>query len=45
MSKTSIQTIKFSDDECNILFKSITEKLNIVNPKFFYTIYTKIIDD
>ena len=45
MAKSSIPTIKLSDDECNILFKSITEKLNIVNPKFFYPIYKKIIDD
>jgi len=45
MSKTAIPTIKLSDDECDILFKSITEKLNIVNPKFFYPIYKKIIDD
>jgi hypothetical protein len=45
MSKTSIPTIKLSDEECNTLFKSITEKLNIENPKFFYPIYKKIIDD
>ena len=45
MSKTIIPTIKLLDDECNILFQSITEKLNIKNPKFFYPIYKKVIDD
>ena len=45
MSKTSIPTIKLLDDECNILFQSITEKLKIENPKFFYPIYKKIVDD
>jgi len=45
MSKTSIPTTKLSDEECNILFKSITDKLHIENPKFFYPIYKKIIDD
>ena len=45
MSKTSIPTIKLSGEECDTLFKSITEKLNIENPKFFYPIYKKIIDD
>ena len=45
MSKTIIPTIKLLDDECNILFQSITEKLKIENPKFFYPIYKKVIDD
>ena len=45
MSKTIIPTIKLLDDECNVLFQSITEKLNINNPKFFYPIYKKVVDD
>ena len=45
MSKTIIPTIKLLDEECNILFQSITEKLNINNPKFFYPIYKKVVDD
>jgi hypothetical protein len=45
MSKTIIPTIKLSDDDCNILFQSITDKLKIENPKFFYPIYKKVIDD
>jgi len=45
MFKTIIPTIKLLDDECNILFQSITEKLKIENPKFFYPIYKKAIDD
>ena len=45
MAKQIIPTIKLLDDECNILFNSITEKLNIENPKFFYPIYKKVIDD
>ena len=45
MSKTIIPTIKLLDEECNILFKSITEKLKIENPKFFYPIYKKVVDD
>lgn len=45
MSKLNIPTCSFNDDECNTLFKSITEKLNIQNPQFFYPIYKKVIDD
>ena len=45
VSKTIIPTTKLSDEECNILFQSITEKLKIENPKFFYPIYKKVIDD
>ena len=45
MAKTSIPTIKLLDDECNILFQSVIEKLKIENPKFFYPIYKKVVDD
>jgi hypothetical protein len=45
MSKINIPTCKFNDDECNKLFTSITEKLNIHNPQFFYPIYKKVLDD
>ena len=45
MSKNLIPTAKLTDDDCNILFQSVTEKLKLVNPKFFYPIYKKIIDD
>uniref|UniRef100_A0A6C0EZX8 Protein kinase domain-containing protein n=1 Tax=viral metagenome TaxID=1070528 RepID=A0A6C0EZX8_9ZZZZ len=45
MSKALIPVSKLSDDECNTLFQSITEKLKIENLKFFYPIYKKVIDD
>ena len=45
MSKTIIPVTKISDEDCNILFKSITEKLKIDNPRFFYPIYKKVVDD
>jgi hypothetical protein len=45
MSKLNIPTYSFNDVECNILFKSVSEKLNIQNPQFFYPIYKKVIDD
>lgn len=45
MSKLNIPTCSFNDDECNTLFKSVSEKLNIQNPQFFYPIYKKVIDD
>ena len=45
MFKTNIPTTKLSEDDCNILFTSITDKLKIENPKFFYPIYKKVIDD
>ena len=45
MSKTIIPVTKISDEDCNILFKSITEKLKIENPRFFYPIYKKVVDD
>jgi hypothetical protein len=45
MSKLNIPTCKFNDEECNTLLLSITEKLNIQNPQFFYPIYKKVIDD
>jgi len=45
MSYLNIPICKFNNEECNTLFKSITEKLNIQNPQFFYPIYKKVIDD
>ena len=45
MSKALIPVSKLSDDECNTLFQSITDKLKIDNLKFFYPIYKKVIDD
>lgn len=45
MSKLNIPIYNFNDNECNTLFKSINEKLNIQNPHFFYPIYKKIIDE
>ena len=38
-------TTTLSDEDCNILFQSVTEKLHIENPKFFYPIYKKVLDD
>ena len=45
MSKINIPTCKISDEECNNLFQSVVEKLNIQNPHFHYPIYNKIIDN
>ena len=45
MSKLNIPLHKFNTDECNTLLTSITEKLNIQNPQFFYPIYKKVLDD
>lgn len=40
---SNIPITKLSDDECKVFFKSITDKLKIENPTFFYPIYKKII--
>ena len=45
MSKINIPTCILQEKECDILFKSIVEKLNIQNPRFYYPIYNKIIDN
>jgi hypothetical protein len=45
MSKVNIPICKLSDEECNTLFNSVIDKLNIRNPKFFYPIYKKVIDE
>ena len=45
MSKINIPLHTFNNDECNTLLSSITEKLNIQNPQFFYPIYKKVLDD
>ena len=45
MSKLNIPLHKFNTDECNTLLTSITEKLTIQNPQFFYPIYKKVLDD
>jgi hypothetical protein len=45
MSKVNIPICKLSDEECNTLFNSVVDKLNIHNPKFFYPIYKKVIDE
>ena len=45
MSKINIPTCTLPDTECDVLFKSVAEKLNIQNPRFHYPIYNKIIDN
>ena len=45
MSKINIPTCTLSDPECNTLFESVVEKLNIQNPRFHYPIYNKIVDN
>ena len=45
VSKINIPLCEFDNTECNTLFKSITDKLNIQNPKFYYPIYNRIIGD
>jgi hypothetical protein len=45
MSKINIPTCTLSDSECDTLFQSIAEKLNIQNPRFHYPIYNKIVDN
>ena len=43
MSNPNIPTCKLPDEECNILFNSVVDKLKIENPTFFYPIYKKIV--
>ena len=45
VSKINIPLCEFDNTECNTLFKSITDKLNIQNPKFYYPFYNRIIGD
>jgi len=45
MSKINIPTCTLPETECDILFNSIAEKLNIQNPRFHYPIYNKIVDN
>jgi len=45
MSKLNIPTCTLPDAECDVLFQSVAEKLNIQNPRFHYPIYNKIIDN
>ena len=45
MSKINIPTCRLPDPECDTLFQSVADKLNIQNPRFHYPIYNKIIDN
>ena len=45
MSKINLPTCNLDDSLCDKLFQSITDKLHIQNPKFYYPIYNKIIDN
>ncbi len=45
MSKINIPTCTLPEPECNTLFQSVVEKLNIQNPRFHYPIYNKIVDN
>jgi hypothetical protein len=45
MSKSNIPICKIPDEECNILFKSVVDKLKIQKPTFFYPIYKKLVND
>ena len=42
-AKINMPIYTFNNNDCDILFKSITEKLNIQNPTFYYPIYNSII--
>jgi hypothetical protein len=44
MSKINIPISTLPDSECESLFQSVKEKLNIHNPRFHYPIYNKIAD-
>ena len=44
MSKSNIPICKLPEEDCNILFKSIIDKLKIENPTFVYPIYKKIVN-
>lgn len=43
-NKPQINLIKLSDDECSKLLDSVSSKLNIQKPQFFYPIYNKLIN-
>ena len=45
MSKPSIPICKLPEEECNLLFKSVVDKLKIQNPTCFCPIYKKIVSD
>jgi hypothetical protein len=45
MSKSNIPICKLPDEECNILFKSVVDKLKIEKPTFFYPIYKKLVSN
>jgi len=45
MSKPNLPTCKLDDESCNTLFTSVSEKLKIENPTFFYPIYKKLVDE
>jgi hypothetical protein len=45
MSKINIPTCTLPEQECDVLFQSVVDKLNIQNPRFHYPIYNKIIDN
>ena len=45
MSKVNIPIYKLTEEEANTLLNSVSEKLKISNPQFFYPIYKKIIDE
>ena len=45
MSKINIPTCTLPEQECDVLFQSVVDKLNIQNPQFYYPIYNKIIDN
>lgn len=45
MAKVNIPVCNLTDEDCATLFQSVIEKLNIHNPKFYYPIYNKIVDN
>ena len=45
MSKSTIPICKLPDEECNLLFKSVVDKLKIENPTFFCPIYKKLVSN
>jgi len=45
MSKSTIPICKLPDEECNLLFESVVNKLKIVNPTFFCPIYKKLVSN
>lgn len=45
MSRLNIPLYKFVDEESNILLNSVTDKLNIQNPQFYYPIYKQVVTD